>query len=84
MTDNRDVFINLDNSIQSEVKIGNDRRLLAKGCGDVLLTKKGAQKRTFNSLYVPVGVADGSGWAKRAKPYLLNGLDAPNPQLTLL
>ena len=51
MTGNRDVFINLDNFIQSEVKIGDDRRLPAKGCGDVLLrTKKGDQKRISNVL----------------------------------
>lgn len=44
MTGNRDAFMTLDDSIKSEVKIRDGRRLAAKGRGDVLLLTKQGKK----------------------------------------
>lgn len=47
MTGNKDVFVNLDESIQTEIKIGDDKRLKVKGRGDVLVkTNKGNKRIT--------------------------------------
>lgn len=45
MTGNKDIFAILDNSLQSEVNIGDDNRLQVKGKGDILVQTKNGVKR---------------------------------------
>lgn len=52
MAENRDVFFKLDNSIQSEVKIGDDIRLPKKGRGNVLSAQRMENKGEFLMCYM--------------------------------
>lgn len=45
--------MNLDKSIQSEVRTGDDKRLSVKGSGDILIKSKEDIKCISNVFYVP-------------------------------
>ncbi|KAL4021013.1 hypothetical protein IC575_019802 [Cucumis melo] len=53
MTGNRSIFVTLDESFQSEVKIGDNTALQVKGQGDILVKTKKGTKRVTNVFYVP-------------------------------
>ena len=54
MTGNRNAFATLDESLQSEVRMDEDNKLLVKGSGDILVhTKNGDIKHMANVFYVP-------------------------------
>ncbi|KAI9182796.1 hypothetical protein LWI28_028968 [Acer negundo] len=53
MTSNKDNFVMLDDSLQSEVKIGDDKQLQVKGKCDILVQTKKGVKRINNVFYVP-------------------------------
>ncbi|BBH09623.1 ADP glucose pyrophosphorylase large subunit 1 [Prunus dulcis] len=54
MTGNKSAFVNFKHTNNSEVRIGDGGKLVAKGCGDILfLSKSGEQKRISDVLYVP-------------------------------
>ncbi|CAL2246109.1 unnamed protein product [Prunus armeniaca] len=54
MTGNKSAFVNFKHTNNSEVRIGDGGKLVAKGCEDILfLSKSGEQKRISNVLYVP-------------------------------
>ncbi|KAL0558905.1 hypothetical protein IC582_003491 [Cucumis melo] len=53
MTGNRNIFVTLDESFQSEVKTGDNTRLQVKGQGDILVKTKKGTKRVTNVFYVP-------------------------------
>lgn len=53
MTGNKGVFVNLDESIQSEVRTGDDKRLLVKRSCDILVKSKEGVKHISNVFYVP-------------------------------
>ncbi|KAL5814583.1 hypothetical protein ACOSQ4_025224 [Xanthoceras sorbifolium] len=53
MTGNKNIFGILNDSFQSEVKIGDDKRLQVKGKGDILIQTKKGVKRITDVLYVP-------------------------------
>ncbi|KAA0040691.1 integrase [Cucumis melo var. makuwa] len=52
MTENRSIFVALDESFQSEVKTGDNTRLQVKGQGDILVKTKKGKKRVTNVFYV--------------------------------
>ena len=52
MTENKKVFIDLNESITSEFQIGDDKRLFVKGKGDILVQTKKGPKRISSVLYV--------------------------------
>ncbi|KAI5336607.1 hypothetical protein L3X38_015875 [Prunus dulcis] len=54
MTGNKSAFVNFKHTNNSEVRIGDGGKLVAKGSGDILfLSKSGEQKRISDVLYVP-------------------------------
>lgn len=53
MRRNKGVFVNLDELIESEVRRGDDKRLLVKGSGDILIKSKENIKCISNVFYVP-------------------------------
>ncbi|XP_077246125.1 uncharacterized protein LOC143885992 [Tasmannia lanceolata] len=53
MTGNKGVFVKLDESLQSEVRTGDDKRLSVRGSSDILVQTKKGVKRISNVFYVP-------------------------------
>ena len=53
MTGNKKMFVNLDEFITSEVRIGNDKRLSVKIKGDILLQTKKGEKHISNVSMFP-------------------------------
>ncbi|XP_077232656.1 uncharacterized protein LOC143870019 [Tasmannia lanceolata] len=53
MTGNKGVFVKLDESLQSEVRTGDDKRLSVRGSGDILVQTKKGVKHISNIFYVP-------------------------------
>ncbi|XP_077234703.1 uncharacterized protein LOC143876907 [Tasmannia lanceolata] len=53
MTGNKGVFVKLEESLQSEVRTGDDKRLSVRGSGDILVQTKKGVKRISNVFYVP-------------------------------
>ena len=53
MTGNKNIFAFLDDSFQSAVKIGDDKRLQVKGKGDILVQTKKGVRRITDVFYVP-------------------------------
>ncbi|XP_077230202.1 uncharacterized protein LOC143863425 [Tasmannia lanceolata] len=53
MTGNKGMFVKLDESLQSEVQTGDDKRLSVMGSGDILVQTKNGVKRISNVFYVP-------------------------------
>ena len=53
MTRNKKVFVDLDVSITSKVRTGDDKRLSVKGKGDILVQIKKRAKRIFSIFYIP-------------------------------
>ncbi|KAJ0566228.1 putative RNA-directed DNA polymerase [Helianthus annuus] len=52
MTGNRDLFINLDESLKKEVRTGDDKRLEVIGSGEVSVSIKGRTRKIPNVFYV--------------------------------
>ncbi|XP_021995970.1 uncharacterized protein LOC110893158 [Helianthus annuus] len=52
MTGNRELFINLDESIKKEVRTGDDKRLEVQGCGEVSITIKDKIRKIPKVFYV--------------------------------
>uniref|UniRef100_A0A251S6V1 Putative zinc finger, CCHC-type, Ribonuclease H-like domain, GAG-pre-integrase domain protein n=1 Tax=Helianthus annuus TaxID=4232 RepID=A0A251S6V1_HELAN len=52
MTGNRNLFVNLDESEQREVRTGDDKKLEVLGCGEVNVRIKGQEKKIPNVFYV--------------------------------
>uniref|UniRef100_A0A251SKN6 Putative zinc finger, CCHC-type n=1 Tax=Helianthus annuus TaxID=4232 RepID=A0A251SKN6_HELAN len=52
MTGNRDLFINLDESLKKEVRTGDDKRLDVIGSGEVSVSIKGRTRKIPNVFYV--------------------------------
>ncbi|XP_022019806.1 uncharacterized protein LOC110919866 [Helianthus annuus] len=52
MTGNRDLFINLDESLKKEVRTGDDKKLEVLGSGEVMITIQGRSKKILNVFYV--------------------------------
>ncbi|XP_077230201.1 uncharacterized protein LOC143863422 [Tasmannia lanceolata] len=53
MTGNKCVFVNLDESLPSEVRTGDDKWLSVRGSGDILVQTKNGIKHISNVFYVP-------------------------------
>ncbi|XP_077239797.1 uncharacterized protein LOC143880706 [Tasmannia lanceolata] len=53
MTGNKCIFAKLDESLQSEVRTSDDKRLSVRGSGDILVQTKKCVKRISNVFYVP-------------------------------
>ncbi|XP_020678606.2 uncharacterized protein LOC110096826 [Dendrobium catenatum] len=53
MTGNRRLFVTLDNSIQSEVRTGDDNKLFVEGKGDILVQTRKGEKKISDVFYVP-------------------------------
>ncbi|XP_077221031.1 uncharacterized protein LOC143854809 [Tasmannia lanceolata] len=53
MTGNKGVFVKLDESLQSEVRTGDDMRLFERGSDDILVQTKKGVERISNVFYVP-------------------------------
>ena len=54
MSGNKDMFANIDESVQSEVKLGDDKRVVVERKGSIKFeTKQGEKKHIRNVYYVP-------------------------------
>lgn len=53
MTGNKNCFVNFDESVQREVKTGDNKRLIVKGCGDIPIRTKQGTNYISNVYYVP-------------------------------
>ncbi|XP_077221681.1 uncharacterized protein LOC143855443 [Tasmannia lanceolata] len=53
MTGNKGIFVKLDESLQSKVRMGDDKRLSVRGSGDILVQTKKGVKCISNVFYVP-------------------------------
>ncbi|KAL8104029.1 hypothetical protein AgCh_028307 [Apium graveolens] len=53
MTGNKNCFVNFDESVQREVRTGNNNRLVIKGCGDVPIQTKQGTNYISSVHYVP-------------------------------
>ena len=56
MTGNKDLFSFIDNSIQFEVKLGNDYKVIVNGKGVVPIYTKDNQKRNIDEVYFVPGL----------------------------
>ncbi|XP_022041412.1 uncharacterized protein LOC110943991 [Helianthus annuus] len=52
MTGNKGLFVKLDESLQKEVRTGDDKRLEVQGIGEVMISIKGQKKKVQNVFYV--------------------------------
>ncbi|KAJ0586507.1 putative RNA-directed DNA polymerase [Helianthus annuus] len=52
MTGNNGMFVKLDESLQKEVRTGDDKRLEVQGIGEVMISIKGQNKKVKNVFYV--------------------------------
>ena len=53
MTGNKSCFVNFDESVQREVKTGDNKRLIVKGSGDIPIRTKQGTNYISNVYYVP-------------------------------
>ena len=54
MSGNKDMFANIDESVQSEIKLGDDKKVVVMGKGSIKFeTKQGEKKHIPNVYYVP-------------------------------
>ncbi|KAI3690759.1 hypothetical protein L2E82_48966 [Cichorium intybus] len=53
MSGNKELFVNIDDSLKKEVRTGDDKRLSVYGTGDIMVITKLGKKKIQNVYYVP-------------------------------